>query len=80
MTSARPQGSGGGDGGKGAPFAGIQVQITNELSVPLDIYDVFDPAGEGQTAPYLYTKLGTIPAGETVSVTTIREVAQLEAM
>lgn len=62
------------------PFTGIPVAITNQLSVPLDIYDVFNPAATGQTVPYLYTKLGTIAAGATASVTTIRQVAQLEAM
>jgi hypothetical protein len=61
-------------------FKGIPVKITNKLSVPLEIYDVFDPADSGQTAPYLYTKLGTIAADATDTVTTIREVSQLEAM
>lgn len=61
-------------------FAGIPVTITNQLSVPLDIYDVFNPASAGQTMPYLYTKLGTIGAGATGTVTTIRQVALLEAM
>lgn len=66
--------------GSGSDFNGIQVSITNNLTVPLDIYDVFNPAPTGQTAPYVYTKLGTIAAGATSSVTTIRAVAQLEAM
>ena len=66
--------------GNGSSFAGIPVTITNQLSVPLDIYDVFNPASSGQTAPYLYTKLGTIAAGATGTVTTIRQVSQLEAM
>lgn len=61
-------------------FTGISVEIVNTLSVPLDIYDVFNPAATGQTVPYLYTKLGTIAAGATGKVTTIRQVAQLEAM
>lgn len=61
-------------------FTGIPVTITNQLSVPLDIYDVFNPADAGQTMPYLYTKLGTIGAGATGTVTTIRQVALLEAM
>jgi hypothetical protein len=61
-------------------FTGIPVTITNQLSIPLDIYDVFNPAASGQTEPYLYTKLGTIAAGATGTVTTIRQVAQLEAM
>jgi hypothetical protein len=61
-------------------FTGIPVTITNSLSVPLDIYDVFNPAASGQTAPYLYTKLGTIAAHATGVVTTIRQVALLEAM
>lgn len=64
----------------GTTFTGIPVTITNKLSVPLDIYDVFNPAATGQTAPYLYTKLGSIAAGATGTVTTIRQVAQLEAM
>jgi hypothetical protein len=68
------------DSGKDSPFAGVPVTITNQLSSPLDIYDVFNPAPSGQTAPYLYTKLGTIAAGATGTVTTIRQVAQLEAM
>lgn len=61
-------------------FVGIPVTITNQLSIPLDIYDVFNPAAKGQVAPYLYTKLGTIAAGATGIVTTIRQVSQLEAM
>lgn len=61
-------------------FTGISVEIVNTLTVPLDIYDVFNPAATGQTVPYLYTKLGTIAAGATGKVTTIRQVAQLEAM
>jgi hypothetical protein len=64
----------------GSSFTGIPVKIANTLSVPLDIYDVFNPAATGQTAPYLYTKLGTIAAGATGTVTTIRQVSQLEAM
>lgn len=66
--------------GTGSSFTGISVEIVNTLSVPLDIYDVFNPAASGQTVPYLYTKLGTIAAGATGKVTTIRQVAQLEAM
>jgi len=66
--------------GSGDSFTGISVQITNGLDVPLDIFDVFNPAATGQTAPYVYTKLGTIAAGATGQVTTIRQVAQLEAM
>ncbi|MCE0915822.1 MULTISPECIES: hypothetical protein [unclassified Pseudomonas] len=61
-------------------FSGIPVQITNQLKVPIDIYDVFNPAASGLSAPYVYTKLGTIAAGATGTVTTIRQVAQLEAM
>jgi hypothetical protein len=61
-------------------FAGIPVTITNQLNSPVDIYDVFNPATSGQITPYLYTKLGTIAAGATGTVTTIRQVAQLEAM
>ncbi len=65
---------------QGDSFTGIPVKITNQLSVPVDIYDVFNPAAAGQAAPYLYTKLGTVAAGATGTVTTIRQVAQLEAM
>jgi hypothetical protein len=46
-------------------FTGIPVQITNQLAVPVDIYDVFNPSPDGQTLPYQYTKLGTIAAGAT---------------
>lgn len=63
-----------------AKFVGIPVKITNHLSVPVEIYDVFNPAASGQTVPYQYTKLGTIAAGATDTVKTIREVSQLEAM
>lgn len=66
--------------GSGNSFTGIPVKIVNTLTVPLDIYDVFNPAATGQTSPYHYTKLGTIAAGATGTVTTIRQVAQLEAM
>jgi hypothetical protein len=74
QTSARA------DAGRDSSFAGIPVKITNNLSVPLEIYDVFNPAASGQTTPYLYTKLGTIAAGATGTVKTIRLVSQLEAM
>ncbi len=59
---------------------GAVVSITNKLSVPVDIYDVFNPSSESQTLPYTYTKLGTIAAGASGTVTTIREVSMLQAM
>jgi hypothetical protein len=66
--------------GHESPFTGISVNITNQLDVALDVYDVFDPAAAGQTARYVYTKLGSIAAGATGTITTIRQVSQLEAM
>jgi len=80
MSTTATQSSANAASGQGDSFAGIPVTIANTLSVPIDIYDVFNPAASGQTSPYLYTKLGTIAAGATGTVTTIRQVAQLEAM
>jgi hypothetical protein len=80
MSIASVQTSAAATGSQGDSFAGIPVIITNNLSVPLDIYDVFNPVAKDQTAPYLYTKLGTIAAGAAVTVTTVRLVSQLEAM
>jgi hypothetical protein len=80
MSTTATQSSANAASGQGDSFTGIPVTITNTLSTPIDIYDVFNPAASGQTAPYLYTKLGTIAAGATDTVTTIRQVAQLEAM
>jgi hypothetical protein len=80
MSTAATQSSANAASGQGDSFTGIPVTIANTLSVPIEIYDVFNPAATGQTAPYLYTKLGTIAAGATGTVTTIRQVAQLEAM
>lgn len=59
---------------------GIIVTITNNLSIPVDIYDVYNPATAGQTVPYQYTQLGTLAAGKTSTVTTIRSLTQLQAM
>lgn len=56
------------------------VQITNNSTIPVDIYDVFNPGTTGQTVPYTYTKLGTIPAGSTSTIQTIRAASQLQAM
>jgi hypothetical protein len=80
MSTTATQSSANAASGQGDSFTGIPVTITNKLSVPIDIYDVFNPAASGQTAPYLYTKLAAIAAGATGTVTTIRQVAQLEAM
>lgn len=55
------------------------VSITNQLTVPVDIYDQFNPSTDQQTLPIQYTKLGTIAPNATGSVTTIREVALLVA-
>ncbi len=59
---------------------GIDVSITNNLSVAVDIFDVFNSATTDTVVPYTYTKLGTIAAGATGTITTIRNVAMLEAM
>ncbi|WP_288243583.1 hypothetical protein [uncultured Chryseobacterium sp.] len=56
------------------------VQITNNSAVSVDIYDVFNPGTTGQTVPYTYTKLDTIPAGITKTIQTIRAASQLQAM
>ncbi|MBD0257091.1 MAG: hypothetical protein ICV83_15345, partial [Cytophagales bacterium] len=48
---------------------GVIVTITNNLSIPVDIYDVYNPATAGQTMPYQYTQLGTLAAGKTSTVT-----------
>ncbi|WP_027388098.1 hypothetical protein [Chryseobacterium gregarium] len=56
------------------------VQITNNSTIPVDIYDVFNPGTTGQTVPYTYTKLDTIPAGSTKTIQTIRTASQLQAM
>jgi hypothetical protein len=59
---------------------GVVVTITNNLKIPVDIFDVFNPSTGAQTLPFTYTKLGTLAAGATSSVTTIRDGCQLEAM
>jgi hypothetical protein len=59
---------------------GVVVTITNKLSVSVDIYDVFNSGTSGQVVPFTYTKLGTIAAGASSTVKTIRNVAMLEAM
>lgn len=59
---------------------GVIVTITNNLKIPVDIYDVFNPGSKTQVLPFTYTKLGTIAAGATGKITTIRNVAQLQAM
>lgn len=59
---------------------GVVVTITNNLKVSVDIFDTFNPSTAAQTLPYKYTKLGTIAAGATGTVTTIRDLAQLQAM
>ncbi len=56
------------------------VKITNSLSYAIDVYDVFNPATNGETKPYTYTKLATLAAGETQEVQTIRLASQLQAM
>jgi hypothetical protein len=61
-------------------FKGTPVTITNNLKVSIDIYDVFNPSTSAQTLPFVYTKLGTIAAGSSSTVTTIRNVTLLEAM
>lgn len=59
---------------------GVNVGITNNLSIDVDIYDVFNPSTGSSTLPYVYTKLGTIAKGTTGSVTTIRQASMLQAM
>lgn len=59
---------------------GAKVTITNNLSVALEIYDVFNPSQNGEAVAFQYTKLDTIAAGETKDVTAIRKVAMLQAM
>jgi hypothetical protein len=53
------------------------VAITNQLRVPLDVYDQFDPSTAGHTQPLLYTRLATVAPGATANVTTIRTVSLL---
>lgn len=57
-----------------------QVDITNNTSDILEIYDVFDTSKNGERVPYQYTKLATLVPQETKSVQTIREASQLQAM
>lgn len=59
---------------------GIVVTITNNLKIPVDIYDVNNPSTDTQVLPFIYTKLGTIDAGSKSAITTITTPSGLQAM
>jgi hypothetical protein len=53
--------------------------ITNNVSVDVDIYDVFNPSNSAN-AVLTYTKLDTVKQGETKQIQTIHLASQLQAM
>jgi hypothetical protein len=53
--------------------------ITNNASVDVDVYDVFNPS-DTANAVLTYTKLGTVKQGETKELQTLRLASQLQAM
>lgn len=65
---------------KDSSKGGTVVSITNKLSDAVDIYDVFNPSPEGTPEPFTYTKLGTIRAGTSGKIRTIRDISMLQAM
>src|SRR5262245_35311878 len=53
--------------------------ITNNSSIDVDVYDVFNETGQAQGV-LTYTKLGTVKKGETQQIQTIHFASQLQAM
>lgn len=56
-----------------------KATITNNSSVDVEVYDVFNPSGEDK-AVLTYTHLGTVAKGETKELQTVHFASQLQAM
>lgn len=56
-----------------------KAQITNNLGIDLDIYDVYNHSGDPK-GKFTYTKLGVVKAGATQEIQTIHSASQLQAM